>query len=164
MAEQCFPIRRKDRALSTEEARNLVEQGQYGILSTVGPEGLPYGTPLSYVVLDNTIFFHTALEGRKINNITFRSKACFTVVGAVESVYHNGFSTWYESAMAFGTIQRVDVPEEKHRILLALAEKYLPEHVAEHAEQDIARSFAVTAVYGLSIEHLTGKAKRQAKT
>ena len=162
MSEQNFPIRRQDRALATEEARNIVERGQYGVLSTVGPEGLPYGVPLSYVVLDDTLYFHAALEGRKIDNISFCPNVCFTVIGAVESVYAKGFTTWYESAMVFGSIHRVDTPEEKRRILFALAEKYLPDHVAEHADHDIARSLGVTAVYGLSIDRLTGKAKRRA--
>lgn len=156
-----FPMRRADRALSREEARCILEKGEYGFMSTIGQDGFPYGVPLSYVVEGDWIYFHCALEGRKIRNITQCPKVCFTVVGTVQAVYDKGFSTLYESAMVFGAVQRVDDEQEKHRILFALAEKYLPDHVATHAEQDIARSHANTGVYGIRIGQLTGKARRQ---
>lgn len=154
------PMRRVDRALGTEEARAILERGEYGFMSTIGQDGIPYGVPLSYVVDGDMIYFHCALEGRKIRNITQCPQVCFTVVGTVQAVYDKGFTTWYESAMVFGMVQKIDDVQEKHRILLALATKYLPEHVAAHAENDIARSHAITGVYGIRIEQLTGKAKR----
>lgn len=153
-------MRRSDRALSTEEARRILEKGEYGIMSTTGQDGIPYGVPLSYVVEDDMIYFHCAMDGRKIRNITQHPEVCFTVVGAVQAVYDKGFSTWYESAMVFGTVRKIDNEQDKHRILLDLAAKYLPEHVAVHAEADIARSCAITEIYGIHICQMTGKAKR----
>jgi nitroimidazol reductase NimA-like FMN-containing flavoprotein (pyridoxamine 5'-phosphate oxidase superfamily) len=41
-------IRRKDRALSEEEAFKILKAGEYGVLSTVGEDGYPYGVPVSY--------------------------------------------------------------------------------------------------------------------
>lgn len=155
------PMRRADRALSVEEARCILEKGEYGVMSTIGDDGAPYGVPLSYILDGDMIYFHCALEGRKIRNITQCSQVCFTVVGTVQAVYDKGFTTWYESAMVFGTVGKIDDSREKHRILLALATKYLPEHVAAHAEKDIARSQAITGVYGIRIGQLTGKSKRQ---
>lgn len=161
MHDKTYSVRRSDRALTDSEALTILHDGQYGILSTIGPDALPYGVPLSYVVLNNCIYFHCAHEGRKIDNLSHSPQACFTVVGAVESVYDNGFSTWYESAMVFGEVQKIDDPTEKKHCLLALATKYLPDFL-EHAEHDIARSLQRTAIYGMKIEHITGKAKRKA--
>lgn len=46
-----YPMRRKDRAISDTEARALLEKAEYGFLATTGNDGLPYGVPLSYVLL-----------------------------------------------------------------------------------------------------------------
>ena len=40
-------MRRKDREISEEEACQLLATGEYGVLSTVGSDGEPYGVPLS---------------------------------------------------------------------------------------------------------------------
>ena len=41
-------MRRAERALSEEESLGILRCGQYGILSTIGPDGYPYGVPVSY--------------------------------------------------------------------------------------------------------------------
>ncbi|SBV92183.1 Pyridoxamine 5'-phosphate oxidase-related FMN-binding [uncultured delta proteobacterium] len=153
------PMRRADRAMPDAAARELLEKGEYGFLATVGADGLPYGVPLSYVVLENRVYFHSAREGRKIDNLLHCRDAAFTVVGETEPVYAKNFTTWYESAMVFGTVSEVADPDEKFRSLYALAEKYLPDHL-DKAERDIRASFAKTAVYRLEIETITGKAKK----
>ena len=45
-----FPeMRRKAQQLPDEQARELLEKGSAGVLSLMGPEGYPYGVPLSYL-------------------------------------------------------------------------------------------------------------------
>ena len=152
-------MRRRDRAISNEEALAILKNGEFGVLSTVDENGLPYGVPLSYVVIGMEIFFHCAHQGRKIDNIKFQARAHFCVVNGVQAVYDNDFSTFYESVMAYGGIREVTATEEKNDILLALAQKYLPAYF-DKAQHDINRSFKQTAVYGLKIEKISGKAKR----
>ena len=60
-------MRRQDRAIAKEEALRLLEQGEYGVLSTVGPESQPYGVPVSFCVIGDSIYFHSAVEGHKID-------------------------------------------------------------------------------------------------
>ena len=43
-------MRRKDRQVSDEEAMAYLKAAEYGVLSTVGPDGEPYGVPLTYAV------------------------------------------------------------------------------------------------------------------
>ena len=62
-------MRRKDRAVSREEALEALRQGEYGVLSTIGPDGELYGVPLSYALLDEAVYFHCAREGRKLDNL-----------------------------------------------------------------------------------------------
>ena len=62
-------MRRKDKEIGTDEAINLLTKCEYGVLSTVGNDGQPYGVPLNYTYKDNCIYFHCALKGHKIDNI-----------------------------------------------------------------------------------------------
>ena len=50
-------MRRKDRAISKNEANYILNTGEYDVLSTVSENGEPYGVPLSYCVIGNAIFF-----------------------------------------------------------------------------------------------------------
>jgi len=62
-------MRRKDRQITNTEAYSILENGEYGILSTVSSNNEAYGVPLNYCLIDKCIYFHCALEGSKINNI-----------------------------------------------------------------------------------------------
>src|SRR5689334_11917769 len=94
-------LRRKDRGLDEPEARELLERGEYGVLSSCGPDGQPYGIPLSYCVIGDAIYFHCALEGHKLENIVADSRVSFCVVGTTE-VLPDKFSTRYESVIVSG--------------------------------------------------------------
>lgn len=153
------PMRRRDRAISDAEAMRLLETCEYGILSTVGPENTPYGVPLSPVLLEGKLYFHCALTGRKVDNLRHCPQVSFAAVGPTKPIYDGGFSTYFECVIASGTMDEVTDAEEKHRALYALAEKYLPDHM-DKADGDIRKSFKATAVYCLTIESVTGKAKR----
>jgi nitroimidazol reductase NimA-like FMN-containing flavoprotein (pyridoxamine 5'-phosphate oxidase superfamily) len=48
------------------EASRLLATGEYGVLSTVGEDGQPYGMPLNYVYKNDVICFHCARVGPKI--------------------------------------------------------------------------------------------------
>lgn len=152
-------IRRKDRAVSQEDCMRILEKGIFGVLSTVGPEGQPYPTPLSYVYLNGAVYFHCALEGRKIDNMRHEAQVGFVVVDNVAACYVKDFSTYYESVIVFGQAAEVTDDGEKCAALKALCEKYLPEHMDKFAES-IERSLKRTAVYMIRPEVMTGKAKR----
>ena len=55
-------MRRADRAVDDDEARRILEEGEYGVLSTAGPDHQPYGVPVNYCVIDDGIYFHSATE------------------------------------------------------------------------------------------------------
>ena len=67
-------MRRKDRAITEEDARALLNKAEYGVLSTVTEDGKPYGVPLNFCVIDCCLYFHCADEGQKIDNITQRRR------------------------------------------------------------------------------------------
>lgn len=151
-------MRRKDRKISDEQALDILNIQEYGTLSTVDANSQPYLTPLSYILYDNAIYFHSALVGQKIDNINYNPKVCFNVVGKTKPVYDNDFTTYFESVIVYGNASKVEEDELKIKILMLLCEKYLPEHM-DKAQMDISKSLKATAIYKISIEHLSGKAK-----
>jgi nitroimidazol reductase NimA-like FMN-containing flavoprotein (pyridoxamine 5'-phosphate oxidase superfamily) len=150
-------MRRIDRALSEEEAKAILTGGEYGILSTASNEGQPYGVPLSYSYAGASIYFHSALEGRLIDNVRENDKVSFCVVGKTQ-VLPEKFSTKYESVIVFGRVSEV-TGDEKHTGLAALLKKYSGGFIKEGL-QYIENDGGKTRVYKIAIESMTGKARK----
>lgn len=150
------PMRRKDRAMPEEAARALLERGVWGTLATQGDEDWPCAVPLSYVAIDQSIYFHCARAGQKVDNLRRNPKACFSVVGDNQPVYAGDFTTTYESVIVYGTAREVTGEEERVKALRALCQKYLPEHM-DKADASIAASGKATGVWAIDIRHMTGK-------
>lgn len=150
-------IRRSDREITVPEARTILANGEYGVLSTTGKDGQPYGIPLSYAYKDNCIYFHCALSGHKNENIENNPRVSFCVVGKTR-ILPEKFATEYESAVAFGTAAAVSGAEQ-HEALLLLLEKYSPDHI-EEGKKYIRQKIETTKVFKIEIEHVSGKARR----
>jgi len=150
-------VRRKDREIGLELATNLLAEGEYGFLATVGMDGQAYGVPLNYVYKNNCLYFHCALEGHKLDNIKANSKVSFCVVGKTR-VLPDKFSTKYESAIAFGTASVVQ-GNERHNALLSILEKYSPDFM-EEGKKTIAKYNDKTTVIKVDINQITGKARK----
>ena len=108
-------IRRKDRILDNELAIRLLEEAEYGFLAMSGINGYGYGIPINYVKEGDSIYFHCAPEGYKLECLRENPKVSFTVVGATQIV-PGKFTTGYESTIAFGEMH-LDLPEEERRYL-----------------------------------------------
>jgi uncharacterized protein len=150
-------MRRNKRAISAKEAHQLLEKGEYGVLSTVDDNGQPYGVPLNFCVLHDRVYFHCATEGHKIANLASNPKASFCVVGDTELLPEK-FSTKYESVIVFGEVREA-TDNEKQAALEALVEKYSPAFVGE-GQNYIQSSGAQTRVFRISIESISGKARK----
>ena len=101
------PLRREDRRLDDAAAKALLQRGEYGILSTSDKSNQPYGIPVNYVVIEDSIFFHCATEGQKLENITANKGVSFCVVGKTELLPEK-FSTRYESVVVSGNADVIE--------------------------------------------------------
>lgn len=150
-------LRRAERGTTETEARELLDRGEYGILSTCGPDGQPYGVPLSYCLHDNRIYFHCATTGHKLENITADNRVSFCVVGATE-VLPDKFATRYESAVVSGRVYEA-FGEEKQLALEGLLDKYSSDFRASGLAY-IQAKWETTRVFGVTIDAICGKARR----
>ena len=132
-------MRRKDRETTEERAYEILKNGEYGILSTIGEDGYPYGVPVNFAVEGNKIYFHCAPEGYKLECLRENPKVSFTVVGATQIV-PGKFTTGYESTIAFGEIH-LDLPEEERRYALRLLVNKYSSAFKEIGEKYIEKSF-----------------------
>jgi len=150
-------MRRADRALEADQATAVLAKGGYGILSTTGEDGYAYGVPLSYVYIQDAIYFHCAPEGLKLDNIRHNNRVSFCVVGDTLPLAEK-FSMRYESVIVAGRASEVE-GAEKDRALQALIEKYSGAYM-EKGHKYIESDSHKTKVIRISIENITGKARR----
>ncbi len=153
-------MRRKDKALQNDAAVRLLQECEYGILSTVDGKGQPYGVPLNYVLRSDGLYFHCALEGHKLDNLLANNRVSFCVVGRT-NVLPAEFSTEFESVIVFGEASLVQ-GDERYQALVGLLEKYSPEFLDE-GRAYIEKLDSRTKVVRIAIDSMTGKAKYSPK-
>ena len=151
------PVRRSDRAIDVSDAIELLSTATYGVLSTVGSDGLPYAIPLSYVLRDRVIYLHCAPEGRKLDNIKSNSAVSFCVVGHTKTL-PSQFATEYKSAIASGKAKLIS-GDEKREALIGILEKYSPDFMKEGLKY-LAGKIDKVSVIRIDIDHISGKARR----
>ncbi len=149
-------MRKKERQMPLAECKKLLNESEYGFLSTTGEDGYPYSIALNYVYFDDEIYFHSPREGHKIDNLDYNDKVCFSIVGKT-AVVENRFSRSYESVVVFGRASQVD-ESEKTGIMIKLVEKYSPEKM-DRGSAYIKEAKDKIKVYKIKIEHITGKAR-----
>jgi nitroimidazol reductase NimA-like FMN-containing flavoprotein (pyridoxamine 5'-phosphate oxidase superfamily) len=151
-------IRRKDRAITEDEAIEILIKGEHGILSMCTPQNEGYGIPLNYVLNNHQIYFHCAAAGSKLDYLHNNNKVSFCVVGNT-TVIPSDFGTLYESVIVSGTTSEVD-GNEKREALKRIIEKYSAGFITEGNEY-IDKLYDRVSVIKLSIQSITGKARRQ---
>ncbi len=141
-----------------EAINDVLRQCAVGRLGTVGPDGLPMIKPLNYVFADGAIYFHSAREGEKINDIRRDNRVCFEVDIPIRYVKAAGnpcaAAYRYRSVIVKGRARIVDNPHERLAALQALMTKYQPDGgYGDFSEEKLA----LTAVVAIDVIDLTGK-------
>jgi len=151
-------LRRKDRAIPLTEAKRILQAGEYGVLSTASADGKPYGVPISYAYIEDSIYFHGAIEGQKITNLRNNNRISFCVVGKTQ-VLPSKFATNYESVIIRGEVLEI-TGDEKRQGLIFLLEKYAPGYIGKGL-QYIKTTEGKTRVFKILVHSITGKARRR---
>ncbi len=160
-------VRRRERALTEAEAREILARADHGVLATAGEDGWPYALPLNHVLVGDALYIHCALEGHKLENIAHEERVSYCAVASA-TVVPSMLSTLYESAIVFGRAALVTDADEKRRALRLLTERFcgqgeeqdkrFEEHLRTYGDgQDVA-------IIRIQIERITGKAHCAAST
>jgi nitroimidazol reductase NimA-like FMN-containing flavoprotein (pyridoxamine 5'-phosphate oxidase superfamily) len=127
------------------------------VLSICSSDNEGYGIPLNYVYMNDAIYFHCALEGRKINELNKNDRISFCVVGKTE-ILPEKFTAKYESVIVFGKALEVK-GQEKRNALIGLVKKFSRDFLQEGINT-IDKMIDKTGVYKIIISNITGKANR----
>ena len=147
-------MRRFRQQLSQDECEAILTKTYRGFLSVNGEMGYPYTVPMNFVYDNGHIYFHSALEGHKIDAVRSSPEACFTVID--EPVKEEN-DWWFHvrSVICFGKVSIIENEDERTARLRQLGEKYFPEEYDLNA--DLIKNGPRVTVLDFRIEHVTGK-------
>jgi nitroimidazol reductase NimA-like FMN-containing flavoprotein (pyridoxamine 5'-phosphate oxidase superfamily) len=112
----------------------------------------PYPVPLNFVHIDGSLYFHCALQGRKLDCLAHDSRVGFSLFRFL-GIDRENATTCYQSVCGTGTAELVTDHSLKQRALAALAEKYESKCTLPVPE----KMLAATAVVRIVITSLSGK-------
>ena len=153
-------MRRKNQELSREEAEAVLRRGTSGVLAVAGDGGYPYAVPLSYAYAEGKLYFHCARAGHKLDALRRDPKASFCVIDQ-DQVVPEEYTTYFRSAIAFGTVRELTDEEEKRRAIELLALKYAPEDSPEGRQRAIDREWKPLCMLEMTLDHVTGKEAKE---
>ncbi|MDB4969287.1 MAG: wecD [Myxococcales bacterium] len=158
--------------MTRAEALALLESAPVIHLASTTPEGAPILRTLHGVVVDDALCFHAAPVGEKVESLGRAVViSCEELVASIPSYFVDPeracpATTLYRSAQLHGTLERVDAPPHKARVLGALMAKYQPE--GGHLPLDVAhpsydalyeKQVAALLIVQVRLADLDGKAK-----
>jgi nitroimidazol reductase NimA-like FMN-containing flavoprotein (pyridoxamine 5'-phosphate oxidase superfamily) len=139
--------------------QDLLARAAVGRLGTNGADGYPRVKPLNFVYAGSAIYFHSAKEGEKIDDIRRDNRVCFEAdlpIAFVNGLPENPCKAeyLYRSVIVYGRAVPVHDEMERRKALSELMRKYQPEGgYGDFLEAKLA----ITAVIRIDIETMTGK-------
>lgn len=155
-------VRRQDRLLDKARAREILASAEYGILSMIDLDGKPYGVPVNFVWDgEDSIYFHCAHEGKKIDILESHNIVSFCVIGDV-NLLPSQFTTEYESIILDCETTTCSNDDERMYALELLLKKFSPNDF-DVGLKYASKSFARTCIVRLDIITWSGKSKKVKK-
>ena len=154
-------MRRFKQKLDNKDCIRVLQTQPRGVLSMIGDNGYPYGIPMDhwYSETDNTVYFHCAGEGHKIDAVSACDKVSYCVMD--EGYRKEGeWALNIKSVIVFGRISIVEDEAKKLEILTNLTKKFTDDE--EYLQKELARSFSKVKCLALAVEHMTGKLVNEA--
>lgn len=146
---------KEDNQLPQEQALEMLEKAQYGVMALDGDDDYPYTVPVNFVFDDNKIYFHGATEGHKVDAIKRSDKASFCVVTKADIV-PDAYNCLFLSTVAFGRVRPAKDEQEKRKALELMIDKY-SKGFEEGGRKYINASWDEVQAFVIELEHITGK-------
>jgi nitroimidazol reductase NimA-like FMN-containing flavoprotein (pyridoxamine 5'-phosphate oxidase superfamily) len=153
-------MRRKDReVVEFNEIIKIVDKCEVIHLAMVD-NGIPYIVPLNfgYEIKDNTLvmYFHSALQGRKIEILKANPFICFEMDCSFRALQNEVPCNWsaeFESVIGYGRVSLIENANERKTALDSILKKYGFKGVPEYQQNDLR----LTAIYKIAVDRMTGK-------
>ena len=149
-----FHMRRKDKELTdSKEIEGIVKKATVCRLGLMD-EDEAYIVPVNFGYEKNAIYFHSALEGRKIELIKRNDKVCFEIEAdvGIEKNDKSECSTKYRSVIGMGRTRILESAEERVRGLKAIMRQ-----CAGGEYSILEEKLNSVLVVEIRIENITGK-------
>lgn len=149
-------MRRKDREITSRAVIDEILGRAVVCRLALNDEGSPHIVPVNFGYAGNTLYFHSAPSGRKIDLILGEPRATFEVTDfhrIITSEMACGWTTEYRSVIGRGKIEIVLDNEEKRRGLDIIMKQHGQEGPNSYSEESLNRM----VVLKLIIESVTGK-------
>jgi nitroimidazol reductase NimA-like FMN-containing flavoprotein (pyridoxamine 5'-phosphate oxidase superfamily) len=146
--------RGKDEITDRTEIDNIIRQCRVCHLGLSDCDE-PYIVPLCFGYDGEALYFHSALEGRKIDILRKNNRVCveFDLSGEMrESEEGCKWGIIYRSVIGFGTAKLVDDGDAKRKALEILMAQY-SDKTYSFPDEIVTK----TAIIKVIIEHITGK-------
>ena len=148
-------MRRKDKEITDRnEIESVIEKSRVCRLAMIDEAG-PYIVPLCFGFRNNTLYFHSAAEGKKLSLLRKNPRVCFefdcdTEVRTGEKACD--FSMRYKSVIGFGNAVFVEAAAAKREAL-----DIIMHHYAEGEFDFPDASVRKISVFKVEIDVMTGK-------
>ena len=148
-------MRRKEKEITDKsEIESIIRKSLVCRLG-LADDGSPYIVPLCFGYKDNSMYFHSAKEGRKIEILKRNNDVCFEFDDNLEVQAGKAACDWvmkYRSVIGYGRASFIEDPEEKRKALDVI--------MAQYADGDFEYSeklFEEALVIKVDISSMTGK-------
>jgi nitroimidazol reductase NimA-like FMN-containing flavoprotein (pyridoxamine 5'-phosphate oxidase superfamily) len=148
-------MRRKDKEIKDKgQIEQIVQDAQVCRLAlTDGHQ--PYVVPLNFGYRDDTVYFHSAAQGRKIEMLKGNPRVCLEFTTDLELVRADKSCDWgqrFKCVLAFGVARLLEDPAEKRKAL-----DIIMAHYGGQGGDYEDSKLKITAVIAVKLTEMTGK-------
>ncbi len=153
-------LTRHKQKLAESECIELLKSTQRGVLSVLGDNGYPYGSPINHFYDEESgkIWFHGGKAGHKVDAMRNCDKVSFCVMDDGRHVGDDWFLT-FRSVIVFGRMELIDDWDTIAGISRKLSYKFTSDDA--YIDEEIRKSGPGTLMYALNIENMCGKLVRE---
>jgi nitroimidazol reductase NimA-like FMN-containing flavoprotein (pyridoxamine 5'-phosphate oxidase superfamily) len=148
-------MRRKDKEINDlMTIQTIIKESAVCRLAMTDGEK-PYLIPLCFGFQDNTLFFHSARKGLKLDMLEKNPNVCFEFDAVQEVIGSDEPCSWsmkYQSVVGFGKAAFIEEMEEKQKALGIITSQYSDKQF-QYPENKVNG----TAVFKVEIDSMTGK-------
>ncbi len=149
-------MRRKDREITDKAVIEDIIRRSITCRLAMCLDDMPYVVPLSFGYENNTLYFHCAREGRKLDILRENSNVCFEFDIDQEIILAEGAcrgSVKYKSVVGHGKATIIDNDESKRHGLNIIMRQYANQESFQFDDKSVADCLVIK----VNIESITGK-------